>query len=59
MDDNKMELILEKLIKLETKLENIETDTKKMSEHINFISQIYDKYKNGLDLVHSVFSRCK
>ena len=57
--NEKLDYILEKLDKLEEKIIKIENDSEKMSHHILFISSLYEKYKNGLDFVHTFFTRCK
>ena len=38
------------------RLDQIEENTRKMSEHIDFINKTYDKYKSGFDYIHSMFS---
>ena len=58
-DQEKLDLIIKKIENIEDKLLQIENETSKMSAHIDFISTIYEKYKNGLDLVHNFFSNCK
>jgi hypothetical protein len=43
--DNKLDLILEKLNSLEKRVQRIEDDCAKMSNHINFINRIYSTVK--------------
>ena len=59
MENEKIDAILRKLNDIEIKLAKIENDTQAMSDHIQFINVMYEKYKNGLDFVHTIFSRCK
>lgn len=42
---NKLEIITQKLEQLETKLENIYENTKRMDKHITFVESTYDSIK--------------
>lgn len=58
MEDNKINLILEKLSSIESRLKNIESkfedvkeDTKKMSDHINFVEGVYGNIKRPFHFI--------
>ena len=60
MEDNKINLILEKLTSIEERLKNLESkfedvkeDTEKMSGHINFVEGIYSKVKKPFHFIMS------
>jgi hypothetical protein len=60
MEDNKINLILEKLISIESRLKNLESkfedvkeDTEKMSGHINFVEGVYGNIKKPFHFIMS------
>lgn len=44
MDDDKLDILIQNVKILNQKIEQIEKDTKKMSEHINFVNTIFRKF---------------
>ena len=60
MEDNKINLILEKLISIESRIKNLESkfedvkeDTEKMSGHINFVEGVYGNIKKPFHFIMS------
>ena len=50
MDDNKLDILIQNVKNLNKKIDQIEKDTKKMSEHINFVHTTFGKFYNVLGI---------
>lgn len=57
--NEQLEILIKKIEYLTKKVETIEHNAQKMSDHIDFINESYEKYKTGLEFVQNIFSRCK
>ena len=54
MTEERFESRINELI---AKLDRIEENSIKMSEHIDFVNSLYGRYQTGLDFVHSMFTQ--